>query len=367
MATIHTVEPPVHESIPPTKVSSPPANTYDSTKYITGLRAYSALAVFLIHSGGAGLRQLSVFTDNVVDNGRYGVISFFVISAYTIYMSIDSSKKFSFNKYFIRRFLRIVPLYFIVGGVCFFLGGDSYYLQYFRVQNDFNNLIYHLTFLNLIDIQYRNSLIGVEWAIPLEFFYYLLFPVMFIFLRKKPFRIVILVAVSFFISFYSKQLFDFWYFPLDKDLANQWSLEKYAFTFTIGVLAYLVVKNLGPFRFNSLHLLILLAVLFLFINVRLFNFWIFLSVWVAVLLIFLPSRSVLGRVLFENRIIMYLGKISFSIYLVHFPILSLLPKSIGLQMVFLIALTTTILIASIAYYLIEEPFINLGKKILTSI
>ena len=51
-----------------------------ATLFLTGLRGYSALAVFLIHSGGGGLRSLGEWGNKLVDFGKYGVISFFVLS-----------------------------------------------------------------------------------------------------------------------------------------------------------------------------------------------------------------------------------------------------------------------------------------------
>ena len=48
---------------------------FDNTKYITGIKAYSALAVFLIHNGG-DFRKISPFVDKVIDFGKYGVVSF---------------------------------------------------------------------------------------------------------------------------------------------------------------------------------------------------------------------------------------------------------------------------------------------------
>jgi hypothetical protein len=50
-----------------------------NTLFLTGLRGYSALAVFFIHSGGGGLRSFGDWANKLVDLGKYGVISFFVL------------------------------------------------------------------------------------------------------------------------------------------------------------------------------------------------------------------------------------------------------------------------------------------------
>lgn len=75
----------------------------------------------------------------------------------------------------------------------------------------------------------------------------------------------------------------------------------------------------------------------------------------------LSSGGALGKVLFENHIIQYLGKISYSIYLVHAIVLNHIPKSLGDFGVFAVGLFVTVVISSITYYVIEKPFIALGK------
>lgn len=338
--------------------------SFNKTKFITGMRAYSALAVFLIHSGGGGLRQLSSFTNSVVDYGKQGVISFFVISAFTIYMSVDNNKKFEFKKYLIRRFLRIAPMYYFALIITFFLGGVAYYLNFFHISNDLWGLLLHLTFLNIFNIKYMNSLIGVEWSIPIEFFYYLVIPLIYLLIRHNPKRIIYILGLSFFISFFSLTLFHNFYNPLNRDLSNQWSLEKYFFTFMCGIAAYIFVSKFKKLNFNSLYIFGLLTLLTIYIFYNFPYQEYFISIWISLLIIISSSRSILVRILFENKIIQYLGEISYSIYLVHFPIIHLLPKDLNPQNIFLIGLTITVIISSITYYLIEKPFIKLGRNIL---
>ena len=50
---------------------------YGSTSFITGIRAFAAMAVVLIHAGGAGLRNLGSFGNNIVNFGQAGVYVFF--------------------------------------------------------------------------------------------------------------------------------------------------------------------------------------------------------------------------------------------------------------------------------------------------
>lgn len=126
-----------------------------NTLFLTGLRGYSALAVFLIHSGGGGLKFFGNLGYKWVDLGKYGVISFFVLSALTLAMSISRSRKFSYSHYLLRRFARIFPMYSIVIIVFWWLGGLNDYQSIFGIPaRDTYDLFTHLTFLNLWDVRY---------------------------------------------------------------------------------------------------------------------------------------------------------------------------------------------------------------------
>jgi peptidoglycan/LPS O-acetylase OafA/YrhL len=61
---------------------------YGGTEFITGLRAIAVFLVFLIHSGGGGLREVSEFLNTFVNFGKYGVQIFFVISGFTIFYQL---------------------------------------------------------------------------------------------------------------------------------------------------------------------------------------------------------------------------------------------------------------------------------------
>jgi len=56
--------------------------------YLDGLRAIAALMVFLIHSGAPALRAAGPIGNSIVDHGKYGVTVFFVVSAYSLCVSL---------------------------------------------------------------------------------------------------------------------------------------------------------------------------------------------------------------------------------------------------------------------------------------
>jgi len=149
---------------------------YHKTNFITGLRGYAALGVLLIHYQGFNILKQSNTYNKFVNLGKYGVLVFFIISAFTLTISIDRNKNFSYKQYIKKRFLRISPLYYIVLLLAFFIGGNAYYQHEFHITNSLFSLIFHYSYLNWIDYRHQNNLIGVEWSIPVEFFYYFAFP-----------------------------------------------------------------------------------------------------------------------------------------------------------------------------------------------
>ncbi|MBK9322819.1 MAG: acyltransferase family protein [Bdellovibrionaceae bacterium] len=103
-----------------------PLNSFEDTAYLTGLRGYAALAVFFIHSGGAGLRQVDAFGEGarsllnrLVDFGKYGVVVFFVLSAYTIAMSLDRDDTVDYKTVFGPPFVSCFADVLFDDGICF--------------------------------------------------------------------------------------------------------------------------------------------------------------------------------------------------------------------------------------------------------
>src|SRR6185503_9779883 len=92
--------------------------------------------------------------------------------------------------------------------------------------------------------------------------------------------------------------------------------------------------------------------------------------WYSITCIFIAmvvTGTALGgpitRLLFENRVVYFLGLISYSIYLWHFPIGDALAraldaKSLGIGMFSLIAVPSIVAASALSYYFAERPFLR---------
>lgn len=339
----------------------------NQTKYLTGIRALGVLMVFMVRIV-QGYTISSPYLSALIYMTQYGVILFFLISAYTIYMSISNTKDFSFKRYLTKRVLRIIPMYYLVIIVVFVFGGAIGYEKIFGISNGLKSLFMNLSFLNLFDIRYRQSILYVSWTIPVEMFMYLLLPLAFFYLSKDKKRIVNLLLVTFIISIAS-QLTYLRFYPLNYQYyALHWSVLFYLFTYVLGIAVYLLVeKKLITYKLSSLGLILILAIFVIYPRVintdNDITNTIFMTIWSALVLFASTAGSKLSKLLFENPVAIYIGNISYSFYLIHFSIMQIFPaQNQPLLLRTIIVLTITIVISHLTYTFIEKPFIKLADR-----
>lgn len=151
----------------------------DYVPEINALRCYAMLAVMLVHSG-------------VLPVGAWGVWLFFVISGFAITRSLlaDESgpghRGARLKAFFVKRALRILPLYL------FYLGVVAAYAAAFHRDSFFAALPYLLTFTYNLAMALGSptgGAAGVQhlWSLSGEEQFYLLFPILFVFLPRQRF------------------------------------------------------------------------------------------------------------------------------------------------------------------------------------
>ena len=84
---------------------------------------------------------------------------------------------------------------------------------------------------------------------------------------------------------------------------------------------------------------------------------------VALLLLSIAMSGALPRLLFENRATVFLGTISYSLYLWHFPVALALAQfvdveGLGLARFTLLAMPLILVVSALSYYLVERPFLH---------
>jgi peptidoglycan/LPS O-acetylase OafA/YrhL len=340
---------------------------------LDGLKGLAFLLVFCAH---AMLFMKLPF----VNSGKEGVFLFFIIFAFlsTLHFQQAYEKKPGlavFFAYFLRKILRIYPMYFLTLAIMPFT--LPYISPYVFL------ILRPLIFMK----QHLLLQVGIEhlWSVPVILKYSVCIPFLVLFyvkfLKKNIaaygiFSAVVLISYTF--LYY--RVFNTWKISL----MNRINLWPYIPVFFIGSsLSFLVHRyhNVRPksIRFPNgiIVCLILLFIVslpyspyeFLIINTFDMMYYLYLLfygfIFSALIMVLISSKTLLGSVL-QSNYMRYIGKISFSAYLIHYLMFIwvsefLKPYTYAPGMKILLVFILTIAFSTITYYLIEKPFRDFSK------
>lgn len=328
---------------------------------LTGIRGYAALWVVLFH--------LHIFESwNMVTRGYWAVDIFFVLSGFIIAYVYESEflKKptwLTYKNYLWGRFGRLYPLHLITF-LALLLLTISKNLLGMPIGNprqfDVSGAVESLLLIHSWGVTDRYVWNLVSWSISAEFFAYLfLFPLYCWLFKRLPkwlmgvftvvlwalvYRIAIHLEGSVNLSYnfgvlliIPEFLGGYWLFKVRNQLPTSPLLNTLFFGASIIGMHFLAMQN-TTYEILLLPLIMLLLV------------------------------SLLGKglhlPLFTNRFNVYLGKISYSLYMTHYIVWTAidqatryLPKIIGVKVEIpaFVAIVIMLAVASVAYHLVEEP------------
>ena len=345
------------------------------TQFLTGIRGYAALGVILVHCTGA-FKGHNEYVDNLLNFGKYGVVAFFVLSAFSLSISMHNSPpntKRNLAHYFNRRFWRIFPLYAII---CAIVWGIINYSGSIPTptradSSSIADLLMHLSFLNALDHQYANSIIGVEWTIQLEMMAYLFLPILYYTTKKHNWKAGLLITIVLFAVGKQDSLSES-ILPEGQTFFNHdLSLWKYFFAFYIGTLAFnRIVATPAPLLSKKQSTLItygLITFLPLYATFFPSSENLIVALWVIGLIYALLCAESGPRAIFENKPILHIGEISFSVYLLHMPLYHLTMPALEAHLppvpAFIVFLTIVLATSTLTYKVIEEKFMGVGEAL----
>jgi exopolysaccharide production protein ExoZ len=340
---------------------------YGDTDFITGLRAIAATMVLMIHTGA--FVDFGSIGQAITGAGKYGVDIFFVISGFTIAKTYAEAK--NYRSYLIRRVMRIVPLYWFAVSFAMILwfsgvlGLPSWMLEHGTLPNLYNYMM-HLFMISYLDYRVANSLLGVEWTIPIEVFWYICLPPL-IYLGKTIFRtigaILVLLILTGVLSYFSKEI-------LGTSLPIKWSPVAHGHLFFTGVLSYYLRARFKCVTSRKPAIWIggalAMFVLALIVNFDGRSEVLALST-AAMITLVTPERAIWITAPLTTRPMLFLGSISYSIYLTHLLVLHILGELAILPItgfwVFVAVYTVTVAISATTYVFIEKPANQAGRRI----
>ncbi|HWY79252.1 MAG TPA: acyltransferase [Candidatus Sulfotelmatobacter sp.] len=358
-----------------------PASILQRYAYIDALRGIAILGVLLAHvshySNVVYPSWLQIIT--AVDFGPRGVQLFYVVSAFTLCLSLNKRKhieKHAIRNFYIRRFFRIAPLFYLA--ILYYLWQQNYWQG-----NPFHfsilNILSTVTFINGIFPAWINNIVYGGWSIAVETSFYLLFPLLFY--KLKTFRLTFIFTIIAIVAMQSLRLY-----LLSLSLIHQnFDLQTYTFeffpsqlpVFLIGIVVFFMMHENIVNRYKKQLKFFLVAVGLLLVLQELLPLKLVPGHYTYGLLFgsLLFTLSKYPYKLLVNKVIVYIGKISFSLYLCHTAVdywmtkLGLyhyLPANpyLNFMLHFFILLVAASGIASILFFTVEKWGIILGKKII---
>jgi peptidoglycan/LPS O-acetylase OafA/YrhL len=334
--------------------------------FLDGLRAIAAVSVLIQH-----MFERTVLNEGfkIVSPGLFGVVLFFFISGFIIPYSVGST--FNPDKFAITRVCRIFPAYLLVVVLSLGLGwlGVGGWAQDVNMWgNDPVWLVANL--LTVAEYVGKPPLVGVAWTLPMEFFWYATFAVLFAaYGRRFALRLTIamsllLLAASVLAVHLNVRL------PI-----GRLSLVNVA---SVGYLFYLyhqqqltgrgLAAGIAAFLAATPLAFIVTYTAFPHPNVELVNI---LLTWGTALTFFalvMLTPSLRSSALLTNPLLGTLGEISYSIYLFHGIVLGLLAV-IGLPFAAVVVLgpLLTFGLSWLTYHHVERTGMAVGKRLFHSL
>jgi len=339
---------------------------YDISKYpfVDALRGIAVLLVMMHHA--TMIYGRNIYSDLLISfksEGSRGVELFFIVSAFTLFRSLtlrSKDEKHFIRNFFIRRFFRISPLYYLVilfYLVAFFSGIIIWFTPVSTI--NFSHLLTLFTYTNGFN-KYYNTFIPGAWTINVEMTFYVLLPLLFIFITslKRSILVFFISCILFLIP------------------VNNYFLPHLPI-FLLGIVGYFLLEFWKGK--NEIKIIQKLDLSFILVGSLYSIFLLRLTspspLLAGVLFLILFCRICLAptRIL-VNPFLEYIGKISFSLYLTHFIVLYYMSRFhfinfatkpfMNFSIRFIVLLGISIVVSTITFLFIEVPGQKVGKKII---
>ncbi|TXT26865.1 MAG: acyltransferase 3 [Gallionellaceae bacterium] len=366
---------------------------------LTSFRALAFFAIFLFHLGDPGASRFDV------QGGYLGVEAFFVLSGFLltpilVEMKSSLNKRDFFIHFYGRRALRIFPLYYayllIVAAISFWLlsqpaysGGNT------RLAADLNQFIKQLPWTVTytydfyhVSNYFRHSFLATHfWSLAVEEQFYLVWPLAIFFIparHLKKFLLLVIVAGPL-TRFLLAVAVDANMLPVlrQTDLVIYILPFSHIDAFAIGGFFALYGKS-RPGYLVWASLLLVLALGFVtswlsagqlhlgelgygpFMKDSYKYVWGYSAVTLVLgyMLVQIRNKTFMPA-LFENPLLVYLGTISYGLYVFHYPVLWLVYSTMHRSPEIVRASATlliTVIISMVSYELMEKRFINSKDK-----
>lgn len=326
-------------------------------KDIDGLRAVAVLSVIIFHMG-------------FLPGGYLGVDIFFAISGYLITKIVYNEaleNRFSIINFYMRRTRRIIPLVLfttlvaLITGVFVMLPDDLENLSQSVIATNLfaNNILLLKTSGDYWDIFNDYKPLMHTWSLGVEEQFYLVYPLIFLLFTGKRKKwilplLITLTCISLFL-----------FLTATNTSARFYLIQYRFFELALGGLGAILFRHkVIDNRYKAGFLFIILSVLL---------FGVYLPPVIGLLLVvsssvglLLPGGTTEGLInaFLENKYMVWIGKISFSLYMWHQIVLAYSRYFVveGINVVNgAVLFAITLMLSVLSYHFIEQPFRDKGR------
>ncbi|HGF7406156.1 TPA: acyltransferase family protein [Enterococcus faecium] len=288
------------------------------SKEIDCFRGIAVLAVIFYH-----------LPNSLLPGGLQGVTIFFVVSGFLMAKNTirdEKNRQFSFLHFYYKRIKRIYPFLLFSLVVFIFILGISNIRLIGNIRSELPSLIFGYNNwwqlnqgVSYFDSYFNASLFKHYWSLSVELQFYLIWPFLFIVIkrmrRKQVFYLIYtLIFVSILFSLF-----------LPSTKAYYHTIAK-LFPFLLGVWGYFNRITIGRFfeqnTFSKIWLLLLASLCLILFPIFPYTLnELLISICFALLLASVDDMNIAKKTKIASTKLSFVGKISYELYLVHFPVL----------------------------------------------
>ncbi|MFT6989204.1 MAG: peptidoglycan/LPS O-acetylase OafA/YrhL [Paraglaciecola sp.] len=352
-------------------------NSQGRFDFLDSIRGIAALMVAYLHYSAFFLREdfimssfefgLMHFFNEYIDLGKVGVLIFFAISGMVIPFSLSKGGEYPVRRFFVSRVMRLYPVYWlsIPAGLYayYYLGGKEITTEVIVL----NMTMFQQFFL-------VENIIGLYWTLQVEIIFYVMCIVLYkmnwLFNKKR----IFMIALAFLAL------------ALGAAIVRYYTQSK----IPVGLLLALVFMFLGALWREYIFLecleakrysvVILISVLLSMPAISLLAYnqdMGFGETWYRYVLTYYSAVFMIVTLTrfchVKGRIFVWLGSISYSVYLFHHVIFLVLIDTVGektlaslgfpVHLYIAFSMIATIAVSSLTFRYIEQPMIKLGRNI----
>ena len=348
-----------------------PSNLYA----LTSLRFIAAFSIVLYHFKDHFIFDVNSYTA-ILSKAYLAVDFFFILSGFILthsYLKMVKENKFNFFDFMKRRFARIYPVHLVTLGLFAILGLLFHILSIepnIPEKYSLGAIPVNIFLLQAWNLTQDGTFNTPSWSISAEWFAYLLFFPMAIMLLKVPKRAAYVFALA---------LLPLYYYGVTSLLDKPMMALSYDFgalrivpEFLYGMATYLVILTYSPSR-KTTHYMVIVSVLTLLLCMNFYIHDLIIVYLFGFVILSFAARARHGQDHpLEKRTFVYLGEISYSMYMTHAFIYTVMfngkdflygSENVAINgIILIVSILMCFPAAVIFYHLIEEP----GRKLINN-